>query len=172
MRSPAIRRRAFVVLGLLTLAGATRVTAEDAALRLNLRKTYLKTQGAATTIPALWVDAFSPTIVNCPDETGSCVIRIEVSSLFEQIDAGSVAMMRARVDGLTTLPTTQVEVDSTSSGTLSNSRTFTWMKTGVANGNHTVDVEFGMSGLGAAAIAGPRTLTIEVYKLPIIIGPF
>lgn len=170
MRPRALHCAALVLASLAALPAA-RSEAEDAAANLTLRKTYLKTQAGSAVLVPIWADAFSPTTIACPDDPGSCAVRVEVSSVFEQIEPGSVAMVRTRVDGASPLPTTAIEVDSTSTGTLSNARTFTWMKTGVAAGNHVVDVEFGMAGLGEPALAGQRTLTIEVYKAPFVVAP-
>jgi len=170
MRSPTLFSLAVAVAGLLSALAPPARAVEEFAPTLNLRKTYLKTQTQSSAVTGSWSDAFTNTTVNCPDEPGSCVIRVEVSSLFGQVPSGSVALLRARVDGFSAAPG-WVEVDSTSTDGFSNSRTFTWARTGLANGNHTVDVEFGMAGSGAPALAGPRTLTIEVYKTSLVVGP-
>jgi len=171
MSRRAGRRIAFFLFGFSLLVAFDASTHADEAGNLILRKTYLKTQNGTSTVLGVFADAFTPTTVSCPDDIGDCTIRVEVSSLFEQLEPGSVAVMRVRVGGIGAAPTSTVEVDSMSSGTLGNVRTFTWIRTGVAPGSHIVDVDFAMSGYGAPAIAGPRTLTIEVYKWPFYILP-
>jgi hypothetical protein len=140
-------------------------TAAADAVDMNLKKTHVRTVAGTTTLLGPWTEVFSPTTVTCPDEIGTCVVRIEVTSLFSLIEPGSAAAMRARVDGIAVSPSL-VEVDSTSTSDRSNSRTFTWLKTGLATGDHVVRVDFGLTGGGAPAQAGPRSVTIEVYKIP------
>jgi hypothetical protein len=164
------RAIALFLFGFSLLGAVDATTVADEASNLTLRRTYLKTQSQTVVLPATFTDAFTLTTVACPEDTvASCTVRVEVSIAFEEIEPGAVAAMRARVDGLTASPGI-VELDSMSAGTLGNVRTFSWIRTGVAPGSHTVDVEFGMAGTGAAAIAGPRTLTIDVYKLPVFVG--
>lgn len=170
---PTASRRAFAILGLLAATSVASLPAEERqATYLTHSGSHIKTQDTTFVVDGAWADAFSLTHAPCNIDNKGCILRIEVSSTFEQIQPGAVAMIRVRVDGTPALPVAQVEVDSTSSGSLSNAHTFTWMKRDIPNGDHVVDVEFGMAGSGAAAIAGARTLTIEVLKtLPINPGP-
>src|SRR5262245_242793 len=155
MRSPAFSRRVPALLGFLALAGASHVGSEDAALGLSLRKTYLKTQDGSFLPYTGWNALFSPTTVNCPDEVGSsCVIRIEVSSVLSLVAPDSTVLMRARVGSYVARPGV-VQVESTTGP--GGARTFTWMQTGVANGNWTVHVDVDTTN-GAVVVVGSRTL--------------
>jgi hypothetical protein len=171
MRGPAGRGVAFLLFALASTGAFDARAQADESLNLTLRKTYLKSVSGTMTVQEAPSDAFTPTMVICPNDTSAgCTIRVEVSSTFEQIEAGAVAMMQARIDTFPA-PPGQVEVESSNTGTLGSARTFAWFRTGVAPGSHVVDVEFLMSGTGAAAQAGQRTLTIDIYKVPVFILP-
>ena len=128
-----------------------------------LQRTYMRTHDNALGLTTALVNAFGPTSIACP-VTAGCTVRIEVSSQFWEIDAGTVARMNVLVDnsGAGVEPNPLVNVDSTSTGGLANVRTFQWMKSYVPYGNHTVQVQFQVS--AGNAYAGYRMVTIEVFN--------
>jgi hypothetical protein len=139
------------------------ITAEVLVPNKILQRTYMRTHDNALGLTTAYVNAFSPTSIACPVSAG-CTIRVEVSSQFWDIDAGTVARMRVMVDGSTAgvEPDSLVNVDSTSTGGWANARTFQWMKSYVPYGNHTVQVQFQVS--AGNAYAGYRMVTIEVFN--------
>ena len=138
---------------------------ETSASNKKLKKTWIQTQGIGFVLTSTFANAFTPTSIKCP-VTAGCTIRVEVASQFWGLGAGNVIRMRVRVDGSGTgvTPLDMVNVDSTSTGNWASTRTFSWMKKGVTQGNHTVTVDFQVN--SGTALAGARTQTIEVYKGP------
>ncbi|MGO8987412.1 MAG: hypothetical protein ACLQGU_06495 [bacterium] len=130
---------------------------------LSLERTYIKTTNTALYISPTPVDAFTPTIVRCPG-SGTCTIRVEVSTQFSGITPPEVAAVVILIDDSQTgvQPYAVLGFDSTSTGGASNVRTFSVMKERLSRGHHSVDVLFYVTG-GSAASAS-RTLTIEIYK--------
>jgi len=128
-----------------------------------LQRTYMRTHDNALGLTTVFVNAFGSTAIACP-VTAGCTIRIEVSSQFWAIDPGTVARMQVLVNGSAAgvEPDSLVNVDSTSTGSWANVRTFQWMKAYVPYGNHSVQVQFQVS--AGNAYAGYRMVTIEVFN--------
>lgn len=136
------------------------VTAED----LHLERTFIKSNGTGVTLTPAPVLGFSPTTVSCPRRR-ICTIRVEVSSQFENLEVPNIAA------GLVLIDNSQDGVQPFSAAGLATAnmppsattaRTFTWVKTGLTHGEHTVDVFFFVSG-GTAALVG-HTLTIQTFS--------
>jgi hypothetical protein len=147
--------------------------AEASAVNLALKDTIIKTEDSSFPLPsgAFPVppgNAFSQSTINCPRGQKPCTVRVEVSSQFGDLTAGDVVAIGVSIDGsqsgVKPSPTVSVH-DTTSTGFLVGVRTFSWMKTGLAGGSHTIDVTFfATPSIGAFANAGFRTLTIQVYQ--------
>ena len=130
---------------------------------LRLLDTVLQTKDNGFYVLPTPQDAFSPTTVLC---RRNCVLRIEVASQFWLVPENQVAQMVVKVDDsrVGVKPYFNINVDPTTTGETADTRTFSWVREGLSPGEHTVDVEFRLSGLIGKAGAGYRTLTIEVYQ--------
>lgn len=145
------------------LVGIGEVYAEEvSAQNLRLEKTFIKTENTGLILSTSPVAGFTQTTVNCP-ERGTCTIRVELSTQFSGIQNPNVAAVTLLIDGAQTdvQPFAAVGLDSTSIGGGSNARTFSWMKTGLPRGPHTIDVFFFTTG-GTAGVAG-HILTVQVF---------
>jgi hypothetical protein len=140
-------------------AYAEEVSAEN----LNLETTFIKTENTALFLSTNPIAGFTQTTVDCPGR-GGCTIRVELSTQFSGIQVPNVAAVALLIDSsqADVQPFAVVGLDSTSTGGGSNARTFSWMKTGLTRGQHTIDVTFFTTG-GSASVPG-RTLTIQVYR--------
>ena len=145
-------------------ATAAPLTAQ-AALSLTLSKTSIRTENNLLPLTTTSVAAFSTTTATCPaTHTKGCTLKVEVSSQFWAIGAGNVAQANVTVSGagLTVDPSSSVNVDSTSTGSLASVRTFQWMIRNVPAGStQTVGINFGVN--AGTANAGYRTATIGLY---------
>jgi hypothetical protein len=146
---------------------ATRAYA-DQALGAILLHTYLKTESESNTIEPYPFDGFTPTTVSCPvSRVGTaCTIRVEVSSEFRSsppTEPGTAVFMTVLIDGSAAgvSPSSVVLVTHLED---SDVKTFTWLKTGVLPGLHTVHVIFQTEVILPGVQARNRTLTIEVYR--------
>jgi hypothetical protein len=147
--------------------------AEASAVNLTLKDTTIKTEDTSLPLPsgAFPVtpgNAFSQSTINCPGGHRTCTVRVEISSQFGNLTAGDVVVIGVSIDGsqsdVKPSPTVAVH-DTTSTGFLVGVRTFSWMKTGLSPGSHTIDVTFfATPSTGAFANAGFRILTIQVYQ--------
>jgi len=142
--------------------------AEVSATNLALQKTTLKTVDTSLGLSTTPANAFSQSTINCPGTSGTCTVRVEVSSQFSDLTTGDVVVIGISVDGLQSgvkpSPTVTVH-DTTSTGSAAGVRTFSWMKKGLGLGSHTVNAAFFVTpSNNAFANAGYRTLTLQVYK--------
>ncbi len=140
------------------------LAAEGSASNLKLIKSWIKTRDESISLTTAPVDAFSPTSVACPGSAPSCTLRIEVSSQFGGVDAGTGAYASVTVNGsgAGVEPNPTVSLSNNPTGVYYPA-TMSWMVEGIAAGtNPSVAVKFGV-GAGNAT-AAYRTLTIGVYK--------
>ena len=130
---------------------------------LTLSRVFLSTENNALSLSTTAATAFSARRVTCPSaHTKGCTIKVETSSQFWNIASGAVAQELVSVTGgLTVNPSTLVNVDTTSTGTLASVRTFQWMIGNVPAGTtQTISVSFDVN--SGTALAGFRTETIEL----------
>jgi hypothetical protein len=109
--------------------------------------------------------AFVPVQVTCPTRAPrGCTVSVLVSSQFWAVSGGVVQVNTLIAgDGGPVNPANLVNVDSTSTGFLANSRTFQWMKTAIPAGSaQTVTIDFRTS--SGTASAGYRTATVQLLK--------
>ena len=145
------------------LAGSTYAL-EESTPQLTLTATKMRTQDNTLGLTTTPVSAFSPSKLGCPATSGTCTIRVEVSSQFDDgAGTATIAQMQVLIDGSATgvLPDDLVNVDPVNATAFQSVRTFVWMKKGLAPGSHTVTVNFLVT--AGSASAGLRTLTIQMF---------
>ena len=129
-----------------------------------LKKTYLATEVAASSLSPMFTDAFDPTTISCPG-TGTCTVRVEVSAILRGYCCGHAVYGQVLVDDVAAAPGSEISIDGTTSADTENvaatAVTFAWVHTGILPGTHTVEVKFRAS---ATAETTHRFLTIGVYK--------
>jgi len=144
--------------------GVGEAYAEEVSVgNLRLERTFIKTENASPVLSTTPTAGFTQTKVNC-SARGACTIRVEVSAQFSNIQDPNVAAIVLLIDDSQAgvQPFAVLGLDSTSTTGASNARTFSWMKTGLTRGEHTIDVSFFVTG-GSAGLVG-HTLTIQVFS--------
>jgi hypothetical protein len=149
------------ILAPVLLSAGHAYAVETSVENLLLITTTIKTNDTGGHFTTSATPVFSTTIINCP--AANCTIRVEVSSQFANINerniVGAVVTVDGSQDGV--LPGAVHGLVTTPFGA-SPVRTFSWMKTGLTTGQHTVDVDFFIA--QGDADAGNRILTIQLYK--------
>jgi len=128
---------------------------------LTLLRTRINSRSDTLSFSTTPVAAFPTMNIACPASPGSCTLRIEISSQFGSVDAGTAAVMDVQVggSGLGILPGPVAGVSINSSAFFAPA-TMTFVKN-VAPGNHAVSVRFKTT--SGAAGAGFRTLTVSMF---------
>jgi hypothetical protein len=136
---------------------------EIAAPSRVLNRTYFKTvNGVFLNLNAVWVNAFTDTVVVCPGTT-PCTIAVSVSSQFGSVTAGQVARARVFVNGVLTHPGDACCLNmSPNANARPQTGSMTFVATNVPPGNRVVRVQFSTS--GGTGYADFRSLEIGVYK--------
>jgi hypothetical protein len=130
---------------------------------LKLAKTVIDTETDALSLSATPAIAFSQVKFTCPvAHTKGCTIRVDISSQFWNIPAGTAAQMSVSCPGGNVNPSPVVNVDADTTGNSASVHTFQWMIVGIVAGSvQTVDVSFDV--LSGNAFAGYRTETAQLF---------
>jgi hypothetical protein len=151
----------------LTLVGSA-YAGEESTVSLTPHRAQMKTSTDYAILPHVTeVAGFSPTTVDCPSKT--CTLRVEVASHFigdgDDTDVHGIVVL-VHVDGSTDgiLPA-YWGVFSGHAGFLVEPRTFTFMKEGLAKGNHTVNVSYSadLNAGSSDVFVAHRILTVQIF---------
>jgi hypothetical protein len=159
-------------LALLTLIASTSSAQEVmSAGNLVLKATHIKTGAPISFGEGEFPEAVAPTILDCPGaKKSTCTLHIELVTQFSNITPGMVAGAALLINDVPTgvEPSNIVGFDSTSTGSASNTSTFTWVKEDLPKAWHKVQVFLFLSNISGTepGFAGSfsRTLTIGVFK--------
>lgn len=135
-----------------------------AAGPLTLSQTFFDVENDGLGLGVTLVPAFVDRTVTCPaSHTKGCLIKVETSSQFWDIPAGTAAVESITASGgLLVHPNALVAVDSTTTGSVAGVRTFQWTIGKIPAGTSTtIDISFYVE--TGTAFAGYRTATIQLY---------
>jgi hypothetical protein len=131
---------------------------------LALSKTEINTENNLLGLSSTPAAAFAAATFTCPAaHTRGCTLRVDVSSQFWNISAGTTAQVSISSTGGTINPSSLVNVDADTTGPLASVHTFQWMISGITAGSvTTVNVSFDVSG-GGTGDAGFRSETAQLF---------
>jgi len=138
---------------------------ELAALNLTLRQTYTKTATPYGDIYTQYMDAFTPTTVNCPQKN-NCMVQVQFSVLTEGLPGYDEVVSAVQIDGQFANPSpgglvVLRGVYNADGDDAPLATTFTWVQV-VAPGKHVVTVQL-RAGQWKFNLR-ERTLVIQVYN--------
>lgn len=130
---------------------------------LVLSRTIINTDNGFLGLSTTPAAAFGAVTFTCPAaHTKGCSIRLDVSSQFWSIPAGTVAQVSISSTGGAINPSSFVNVDADTTGGLASVHTFQWMISGITAGSiTTVNVSFDVS--SGTAASGYRTETAQLF---------
>lgn len=153
------KRYLLVFISAATLMVSTEVSGQSTfAPGRVLQKATLRTEVSSLALSITPRNLFPPTVVTCSG-SGTCTLHIEVSTDIAGVSVGNSAFMRVLVDGVSAQPGS-VGVLQYQAGR--NTRTFQWIRPGLAPGNHTVQTVIWVTADSGQVIT--RTQKINIYK--------